>query len=398
MTGYNLPCKICDPLHGFIRFDPTERRVIDSLPFQRLRYIHQLGVAYLLYPGATHSRFEHSLGVMELSTRIFDTILAPHNLVAKGNILISEEERVYWRRILRMAALCHDLGHLPFSHTAEKTLLPEGGHEGKSVECIQSAYLRPIWGEMGKGAEEDLLQVVTGKTSRPWVRALYKVITDDNVGADRIDYLLRDGYYTGVGYGHFDYHQLIDTLRLLPEGIGVAKSGVQAVESLLIARYLMYARVYHHPKLRVYTQHMKRFMESHCPISQSIEEYLLQTDYILLTRLLEVARRGDFDAGCLLKYHPPFSEVPLENIPEELILARSQQLLEAFDGELFIDRLSFKEADRAFSVVNEEGAILPSFEVSPFLAQIPLGGKPLRLYAHPRVTERVKQRILEEEI
>jgi len=111
------PFKICDPVHGFIRFGELEQRVIDSRPFQRLRYIRQMGVAYLIYPGATHTRFEHSLGVMELVTRIYNTI--SHDL--------PEERVAYWRQILRLAALCHDMGHLPFSHTAEQVLLPEGG-------------------------------------------------------------------------------------------------------------------------------------------------------------------------------------------------------------------------------------------------------------------------------
>src|SRR3990167_8889868 len=98
--------KIYDALHGFIRFNPIEQKLIDSAPFQRLRFIHQLGIAYFVYPGATHSRFEHSLGTMEIATRIAQQIGASAD----------------WVQIIRLAALCHDLGHLPFSHDAEEAL------------------------------------------------------------------------------------------------------------------------------------------------------------------------------------------------------------------------------------------------------------------------------------
>ena len=114
--------EIRDPIHVFIR--------LDSRPFQRLRYIHQLALTYLLYPGATNRRFEHSLGVMELASRVFDIVTNPEHLTDGIKELFPEssreDERAYWRRAIRMAALCHDIGHLPFSHVAEKDLLPEG--------------------------------------------------------------------------------------------------------------------------------------------------------------------------------------------------------------------------------------------------------------------------------
>src|ERR1700679_1250919 len=115
--------KIYDPVHGFIRFNELEKKLIDSFAFQRLHYLHQLGIAYLVYPGATHTRFEHSLGVMELASLIFDRV------TAKSTFSIAPQNYEYWKQILRFAALCHDLGHLPFSHVAEKALLTKGGHE-----------------------------------------------------------------------------------------------------------------------------------------------------------------------------------------------------------------------------------------------------------------------------
>jgi HD superfamily phosphohydrolase len=116
-----------DPIHTFISVRTDERKVIDSQAFQRLRNIHQLAMTYLVYPGATHKRFEHSLGVMELASQIFDVMTAPANVHHDSvrEIIPDDQAKSYWKSVLRMAALCHDLGHLPFSHAAEKELLPE---------------------------------------------------------------------------------------------------------------------------------------------------------------------------------------------------------------------------------------------------------------------------------
>jgi uncharacterized protein len=140
-----------DPIHTFISVRTEERKVIDSRPFQRLRHIHQLAMSYLVYPGATHKRFEHSLGVMDVASRIFDITTDPDNIYHDSvrEIIPDDQARSYWRSALRMAALCHDLGHLPFSHAAEKELLPEGyDHERLTKELIYSPEMQEIWASM----------------------------------------------------------------------------------------------------------------------------------------------------------------------------------------------------------------------------------------------------------
>ena len=126
--------EIRDPIHAFVRLSTDERDVLNSRPFQRLRDVHQLALTYLVYPGATHRRFEHSLGVMELASRIFDVVTSPGNVSddVRDQLpeLVDDRLWTYWRQVVRMAALLHDVGHLPFSHAAEKELLPEGwAHE-----------------------------------------------------------------------------------------------------------------------------------------------------------------------------------------------------------------------------------------------------------------------------
>ena len=144
---------IRDPIHNFIRLDSDERRVLNSRPVQRMRHIHQLAMSYLVYPGTTHRRFEHSLGVMELAGRVFDVVTATHNVHPTVREVVPEiataDSLGYWRKVLRMAALCHDIGHLPFSHAAEKELLPEGwNHERITTELILGDELAGIWQSM----------------------------------------------------------------------------------------------------------------------------------------------------------------------------------------------------------------------------------------------------------
>src|SRR5262245_38965079 len=141
--------EIRDAIHVFVRLDTHEREVLNSRPFQRLRHVHQLALSYLVYPGATHRRFEHSLGVMELAGRVYDVVTNPDELTDEIKKLLpettSDDKRRYWRRVIRMAALCHDIGHLPFSHAAEKELLPEGwDHEKLTRELIMSDEMKAI--------------------------------------------------------------------------------------------------------------------------------------------------------------------------------------------------------------------------------------------------------------
>jgi HD superfamily phosphohydrolase len=143
--------EIRDPIHVFVRYGPDEEKIIASHAFQRLRYIHQLALTYLVYPGATHRRFEHSLGVMEVASRIYDVVTNPQNIyheAVREFVPRGKDDRrghEYWRQVLRCAALCHDLGHLPFSHASEKDLLPEGwDHERLSQEIIMGKDLQSL--------------------------------------------------------------------------------------------------------------------------------------------------------------------------------------------------------------------------------------------------------------
>ena len=279
--------EIRDPIHTFIRLDSTERQVLDSRPFRRLRHIHQLALTYLVYPGATHKRFEHSLGVMELASRVFDIVTNHANVTDRIRDRLPELGRTdtlaYWRRVLRMAALCHDVGHLPFSHAAEEELLPDGwDHERVTREIINGNEMRSIWDDMTPPLKrEHITKLAVGPKKATdlafsaWESILSEIIVGDAFGADRMDYLLRDSHHAGVAYGRFDHYRLIDTLRMLAApagdasegadsgepGLGLEVGGIQSAEALMLARYFMYSQVYFHAVRRIYDIHLRDFLK-----------------------------------------------------------------------------------------------------------------------------------------
>ncbi len=242
-----------DPIYNFISLDRQERLLVDSVPFQRLRQIHQLALTYNVYPGASHKRFEHSLGVMHLAGLVFDVVTDPANRHPDTDYMFPDN-LTQWRITIRLAALCHDLGHLPFSHAAEKKLLPEGiDHEILTLKIIDSDHLKDVWRSGSNINKEDVKKLAVGSKKlkdvnfgADWEAVLSEIITGDSFGVDRIDYLLRDSYHLGVSAGRFDHAKLIQSLRILPrsgseEGsrepaLGVELNGVHSAEALLLAR------------------------------------------------------------------------------------------------------------------------------------------------------------------
>jgi uncharacterized protein len=322
------PREIRDPVHVFVHVTQNERRVLDSRPFQRLRNVHQLAMTYLVYPGASHKRFEHSLGVMHLAGMMFDIVTSEEKLTDPvREILPPEDELGYWRSVLKMAALCHDMGHLPFSHAAESELLPDGkSHEDITRSVIENEPMAKIWDEIRPPVKPaDVVKLALGPkkargvTFSVWEEILADLITGDMFGADRIDYLLRDSLHIGVEYGRFDHHRLIQTLKILPppatpadpsavgEGgvldqsessvfeLGVERGGLESAEALQLARYFMFSQVYLHPVRMIYDIHLKDFLldwvqaEHGGAYPTEVEAFLGVTDNEILAALLLAA-------------------------------------------------------------------------------------------------------------
>jgi len=397
--------EIRDPIHVFVRLNIDERKVLDSRPFQRLRHIHQLATTYLLYPGATHRRFEHSLGVMELASRVFDVITADENIHhdTVRDIMPNKDQKRYWRRVLRMAALCHDLGHLPFSHAAEAELLPEGwNHERMTGEIIKSEEMEKIWREVTPPLRsEEIIKVALGPEDAvklnleldDWETILSEIITGDTFGVDRMDYLLRDSLHTGVAYGKFDHYRLIDTLRILPKSeeengskepvLGLTAGGLQSAEALLWARYFMFSQVYFHPVRRIYDIHLKDFLKEWLPdgkFSTEIEKHLAITDNEVIVGLREAfldnEAPGHIHAKRIIE-HKHF-KVLYECTPDdrEININAEKAIYEAackkFGAEFVrYDRYPGKGGSQFFPVLRR-GKVLSSTELSDTLKETPV--------------------------
>jgi HD superfamily phosphohydrolase len=276
---------IRDPVHGFLRADPLETALIDSRPVQRLRFIHQLGFTFLVFPGAEHTRFGHVAGAMHLAGRVYDA------LCSKGEGLLPSGPRSPERRLTRAAALLHDLGHAPFSHSAED--LFEGGidHEEMTRRLLGMPEIEEIFARHGDGiTTADVARLLAGGGS-DLERLLAKIVSGE-LDVDKMDYLLRDSLFCGVRYGTYDLERLLDTIVPLadPEtgewGIGVEEGGVHALEALVMARYYMFTQVYFNVTGKAMELHLNEWLrERGTHWAAEPEAFLAQDDVSVWTAL-----------------------------------------------------------------------------------------------------------------
>lgn len=223
-----------DPVHGYVHVrEELIWNLINSSEFQRLRRIKQLGTSYLTFHGGEHSRFNHSLGVYEIMRRILETF--------EGRIHLSEEEKL----LCLCAALLHDVGHGPFSHSFEKVFRYD--HEDWTRAILTGdTEINRILREMGDSFPQKVSEVV----AKTYENKLVVSLISSQIDADRMDYLLRDAYYTGVNYGNFDIERILRVMRPDEDGIVFKFSGMHAVEDYIMSRYQMYWQVYFHPVTR----------------------------------------------------------------------------------------------------------------------------------------------------
>ncbi len=238
---------IRDPLWDNIRLEPVAVACIDTPAYQRLRYVRQLGHAFLVYPGATHTRFEHGLGAYHLARQ------ALAMLGERGDLDgIGEDERL----AVRLATLLHDLGHYPFSHALEEAGFPH--HETLGAARLGAGALGAVLRDAGGDAlVERIRALIQGRSDSPLAG-----LVSGSLDLDKLDYLSRDARNCGVPYGVLDVDRLLASLTLVRAGdrraVGVHEKGVSALESLLFAKYQMYRNVYWHHAVRSATCMFKR--------------------------------------------------------------------------------------------------------------------------------------------
>ncbi|MGQ0647877.1 MAG: HD domain-containing protein [Gemmatimonadaceae bacterium] len=269
---------IRDPLWNNIRVDARSLRLIDTTVFQRLRYVRQLGWTYLVYPGATHARFEHALGTYHL------TGIALQRLNEEGALWdISAEEQA----IVRAAGLLHDVGHYPFSHALEEIGAPH--HEEVARPLLTTGDVAGALREIAADAPERVLALIRGKSNS----ALQGLISG-SLDLDKIEYLKRDALMCGVPYGEIDVDRLINAFTVAHDpsthrpAIAVREKGLSALESLLFAKYQMYRNVYWHHAVRSATAMYKRLVDDAVGAGAiGVRELATFTDEALLHTLEE---------------------------------------------------------------------------------------------------------------
>ncbi len=275
--------RIFDPVHHFIELSNAEARLLDLPALQRLRRLRQLGLAYLAFPSAEHSRFGHALGALACGTRAFDEV-GRHN----RDRFESEEDLGYQRRLVRAALLLHDIGHGPFSHACEAVLgVP---HEARTKGLLALPDVRAGIADLDV-EPDDALGLILGEGSSRYP-ALRELVSGPNLDADRMDYLIRDAYFTGVISGRFDSDQLIASLRLFERDgqtiLGIDSRGVVALESFVLARYMMFASVYFHHTTRLFERILQDVLRELWPDPHAldpIEEFLRWDDFRVLNEL-----------------------------------------------------------------------------------------------------------------
>ena len=305
---------IRDPLWNNIRVDPTAERLLDTGVVQRLRYVRQLGLAHLVYPGATHSRFEHALGAYHLARR---TLARLHDEGALEGVAADEGD------VVAAAALLHDVGHYPFSHALEEIGVPH--HEAVSRPLVTQGEVADILrAQIAPDAPERIYALICGVSPSP-----LQGLISGSLDLDKMDYLKRDALMCGVPYGEIDEDRLMHALVLLDDpatgrrAVGVRVKGLSALESLLFAKYQMYRNVYWHHAVRSATAMYKRMVET--ALSDGALEIAAlgrYTDEGLLSTL-EAASKGevrallhDLLARRLFKraFEAPAAALPMESL------------------------------------------------------------------------------------
>ncbi|MHB1169413.1 MAG: HD domain-containing protein [Longimicrobiales bacterium] len=279
---------IRDPLWDTIRIDPVAMQIVDASAFQRLRHIRQLGLAYLVYPGATHTRFDHALGVYHLAHRALAALRARDALQG-----VDESECA----LIPFAALLHDIGHYPFSHALEELRADRipGHHEALVGRFLADPVVAAALAQVAPDAGPRVEALIRGTSENP-----LQGLVSGSLDLDKIEYLMRDATFAGVPYGRVDVDRLLHGLVLLrceSSGrleVGVHEKAVAALESLLFAKYQMFRNVYWHHAVRAATVMYKRIVNDALDAGLLAPDELVgQTDEGVLYLISARAERGD---------------------------------------------------------------------------------------------------------
>jgi len=293
---------IRDPIHGYIEIDELITALLDTVEMQRLHRIKQLGFSYLVYPGANHTRFEHSLGTYHLMNLILDRFA-----------IAREREQE-----LRVASLIHDVGHGPYSHVIEPVIKKYTGkshediediifsHEDEEDECGESTHIADVIDKYHLDRQE-ILGFIKGDA-----KGAFSKILNGEIDIDKMDYLVRDSFYTGVAYGVVDNMRMIQGLDFFNDQLVITEKGLLPAEYLLFSRFLMYPSVYSHHTTRIAQLMFSRAVES------LIESSPSPLDYALALRVMD-----DYEIDTTLRNAGGYPEEMITRINERRLFKRA---------------------------------------------------------------------------
>ncbi|HEY5547687.1 MAG TPA: HD domain-containing protein [Gemmatimonadaceae bacterium] len=322
---------IRDPLWNNITLDDLAIRLVDTRAFQRLRYVRQLGLAYLVYPGATHTRFEHALGTWHLAGRTLAL------LQDRGELTAGHEREA---RVVAAAALLHDIGHYPFSHALEEIGAPH--HEDVAGALLTRGEIAEVLRDaIAADAPERVVELIRGRSASP-----LQGLVSGSLDLDKIEYLKRDALMCGVPYGEIDVDRLIHSLTLVSDPVtgrstvGVSEKGLSALESLLFAKYQMYRNVYWHHAVRSATAMYKRLVADAIDSgSLRVAELASFSDESLLHQLEERAPSRLLRGLRERRLYKRAFECPSAELPEEAAewIASDRRLVAAAENQIARD-------------------------------------------------------------
>ncbi|MBD5431978.1 MAG: HD domain-containing protein [Lactobacillus sp.] len=390
---------IRDPVHNYIHIrDKVVYDVIKSKEFQRLRRIKQLGPASYVFPGATHTRFEHNLGVYELTRRICNIFNDRYATQHPNDGLWNPEETL----LAQCAALLHDIGHGPYSHTFEHLFGTNHEKMGQAIITDKSTEVNKALRQVSPDFPDLVAQVIAKTYPNPQVVKLISSQAD----ADRMDYLLRDAYFTGVTYGAFDLTRVLEVIRPFKDGISFTNKGIHAVEDYIISRYQMYQQVYFHRinrSMEVILHHLLERAQTlyqedkrQLPVTPqlaaflggkwTLEDYLALDDGVMETNFSMWRNSNDqilSDLATRYLDRHPLESVKISEETKDLI-PKLKKLIEAagfnpkyytatnsaFDEPYDAYKPSGKNAHSPIEIMQEDGSLIELSKVSPLVKSL----------------------------
>ena len=370
---------IKDPIYGYIRVTEVEKNVIDTLAVQRLRRIKQLAGAEYVYPAANHTRFEHVLGAMYLAGIVVDSL----------PVLLTSEEK----QKVRLAALLHDVGHAPFSHLFEPLLVKylNRNHEDMSSWIIASSALGDVISAQGFDPKE-LSGLAVGRLSKPDKPFLRQIISS-SFDVDKMDFVLRDSYHTGAGYGSVDVFRLIYTMDILDGNLAMDITALPTLESLIIARLESFRAIYFHRTCRSVQMMLLKALDAAKEELEILrvktpEEYLEWDDHIVWSKLLTNQKSSEIIKS--------LSERKLLKCAyEKTFFAKDELVSSVFTNESVRLKLEEEIATKAKVPISDVGIDVPSLPSVPYHYALQIGSTDIPIFSKNRSGEKMRQKITE---